>query len=111
VVDDAGERAELVLTTSRTGSSVVVAVAGELDAYSAPSLETLTARLQSEGCTAVTLDLSETTFVDSSALRTLLALHSDLETIGGDGLTLRAPSDAVSRLLTITGLTQHFTLS
>jgi anti-anti-sigma factor len=108
VVDDAGERAELELTTSRAGSSVVVGVAGELDAYSAPSLETLTASLRSEGCTTITLDLSQTTFVDSSALRTLLALHSELEKNGG-GLTLRAPSDAVSRLLTITGLTEHFT--
>jgi len=111
VVDDSGERAELGLTTTRDGTAAVIAVAGELDAYSAPSLEALAANLVSDGCNRLTLDLSGTTFIDSSALRTLLSLHTELGKGEGGGLTLQAPSDSVTRLLEITRLTEHFTVA
>jgi anti-anti-sigma factor len=107
VADDAADRADLVLTTQRDAGAAVVSVAGELDAYSAPSLEELAATLRSEGCVDLTLDLSQTTFVDSSGLRVLLALHN--ETASGSGrLVLQDPSDPVARLLAITGLSDHF---
>ena len=107
VADDSVERAELVLTTTRDGGAAVIGVVGELDAYSAPSLEELAAGLRADGCNDLTLDLSQTTFVDSSGLRVLLALHTDLAESPGR-LVLQDPSDPVSRLLSITGLTDHF---
>jgi anti-sigma B factor antagonist len=110
VVDDSAARAELVLTTTREGTSVLVAVAGELDAYSAPSLEDLTDDLRSNGCVRFTLDLSQTTFIDSSGLRSLVALHSKLAENGDGVLSLQAPSEPVTRLLLITGLGEHFTV-
>jgi anti-sigma B factor antagonist len=107
VADDSADRAELVLTTEREANAAVVGVAGELDAYSAPSLEELAAGLRADGCANLTLDLSQTTFVDSSGLRVLLALHN--ETTAGSGrLVIQNPSDPVARLLSITGLTDHF---
>jgi anti-sigma B factor antagonist len=109
VADDSAEQAELVLTTTRNGASVVVAVAGELDAYSAPALQELASSLRADGHTNFTLDLSRTTFIDSSGLRSLLALHGELGQ-GGE-LALQAPSDPVARLLAITGLTDHFTMT
>ena len=111
MADDAGERSDLALTTTREATSVLIAVAGELDAYSAPSLEALATSLRSEGCVDFTLDLSQTAFVDSSGLRTLVALHADLVTAGVGSLALQAPSDSVTRLLGITGLTEHFTIT
>jgi anti-anti-sigma factor len=107
VADDSPERADLVLTTSREAGAAVVGVDGELDAYSAPALEDLTASLRADGCHDLTLDLSQTTFVDSSGLRVLLALHTELSA-GPGRLAIQAPSDPVTRLLEITGLTRHF---
>jgi anti-sigma B factor antagonist len=111
VVDESADRAELLLTTKREGTSVLVAVAGELDAYSAPSLEALANDLRSNGCVQFTLDLSQTTFIDSSGLRSLVALHSKLAEKGDGRLALQAPSDPVTRLLRITGLGEHFTVT
>jgi anti-sigma B factor antagonist len=106
--DDSAERADLVLTTTREGTSVLVAVAGELDAYSAPSLEELADDLRTNGCVRFTLDLSQTTFIDSSGLRSLILLHEKLVENGAGRLALQAPSDPVTRLLRITGLGEHF---
>jgi anti-sigma B factor antagonist len=111
VTDESAGRAELVLTTTREGSAVLIAVAGELDAYSAPALESLATELRAGGAATFTLDLSQTSFIDSSGLRTLLALHARLAEPAAGGLVLRAPSDPVTRLLEITGLTEHFTVS
>jgi anti-sigma B factor antagonist len=111
VVDESAERPELALTTTRDDTSVLVAVTGELDAYSTPSLEGLVGSLQAEGCVNFTLDLSQTTFIDSSGLRALLALHTRLSEGATGGLALQSPSGPVTRLLTITGLTQHFRLT
>jgi anti-sigma B factor antagonist len=111
VAEDSAERAELVLTTTREGTSVLVAVVGELDAYSAPSLDELTSGLRADGYADFTLDLSQTTFIDSSGLRSLISLHTELAEGGNGDLALQAPSDPVARLLAITGLADHFTVT
>jgi anti-anti-sigma factor len=111
VADESAERAELVLTTTREGTSALIAVAGELDAYSVPALEELAAGLKADGHSHFTLDLSQTSFIDSSGLRALLGLHADIVGSGTGELVLKAPSDPVARLLAITGLTEHFTVS
>jgi anti-anti-sigma factor len=112
VADDSPERAELVLTTTREGAKVLIGVVGELDAHSAPSLEELAASLRADGCATFTLDMAGTSFIDSSGLRSLVTLHTALAEGGGGGsLTLQAPSDSVVRLLSITGLAEHFSVT
>jgi len=112
VSDDSGELGNLVLTTTtREGTAVLVAVAGELDAHSAPSLEELAAGLRSDGFLHFTLDLSQTTFIDSSGLRSLIDLQNQLKANGGGALVLQAPADPVTRLLRITGLGEHFAVT
>jgi anti-sigma B factor antagonist len=111
MTDDAAERPDLVLTTTREGTSALVAVAGELDAYSAPSLEALTDELRADGYVHFTLDLSHTTFIDSSGLRSLITLQSQVNESGTGGLVIQAPGDPVARLLRITGLGEHFTVT
>jgi len=110
VADDAVEPADLVLTTTREGTSVLVAVAGELDAHSAGSLDELAAELTDAGYVHVTLELSQTTFIDSSGLRSLVGLQNKLRKLAGE-LVLQAPTDPVTRLLRITGLGEHFTVN
>ena len=110
-MDDSAELGNLVLTTTREGTSVLVAVAGELDAHSAPSLEELATGLRSDGYVHFTLDLSQTTFIDSSGLRSLIELQNRLKENGGGALVLQAPADPVTRLLRITGLGEHFAVT
>lgn len=98
-----------MLATEREGEQAILVVRGELDAYSAPALEDHIARLLTDGQREVVLDLSQTTFLDSSGLRAILTAHRRIGEQGGK-LVLRHPSEPVLRLLEITGLTDHFPL-
>jgi anti-sigma B factor antagonist len=100
---------DLVLTTETEGDRSVIAIKGELDAYTAPGLEDQIASLVAAGTTTVVLDLSETGFLDSSGLRAILTAHRKLTGAQG-ALLLRGVSEPVTRLLEITGLTEHFRL-
>jgi anti-sigma B factor antagonist len=55
------------------------------------------------------LDLSAVDFIDSSGLRIVVNAHRELEGAGHRLVVTRA-SDAVTRLLEITGLTDHLHL-
>lgn len=109
MTDVGAEGQDLVLDTKRHGAAAIVRVEGELDAYSAPSLEDLGANLLAEGTTEIVLDLAGTTFLDSSGLRAILTLHRRIENDRGE-LALGNPSEPVLRLLEITGLTDHFVI-
>jgi anti-sigma B factor antagonist len=108
-VDEQVVGPDLVLATEREGDRAVLVVRGELDAYSAPGLEDQISRLLSDRMDAIVLDLSETGFLDSSGLRAILTAQRRL-TEGNGQLILRKPSEPVTRLLEITGLTDHFTV-
>ena len=98
---------DLVLTTETDGDRTVITIKGELDAYTAPAVEEQISKLISDRSRDIVLDLSQTGFLDSSGLRAILTAHRRLD--GEEGsLTLRAPSEPVTRLLEITGLTDHF---
>jgi anti-sigma B factor antagonist len=81
------------------------ALKGEIDAHTAPTLvhhfETLPAG-EGDFC----LDMSGVEFMDSSGLRVIIELHQRAEA-DSRRLVLRAPSQAVGRLLEISGLTEH----
>jgi anti-sigma B factor antagonist len=98
---------DLSLTTKRSGSRAVVHVKGDLDAFSAPSLEAEVAHLVAGNTRDVVFDLSATGFLDSSGLRALLVAERSVLDTGGT-ITLRDPSEPVQRLLEITGLSDHF---
>jgi anti-anti-sigma factor len=108
-VDEQVVGPDLVLRTETAGDRGVISIKGELDAYTAPGVEEQIAKLMAERITHVVLDLSETAFLDSSGLRAILTAHRKLGNEQGS-LTLRAPSEPVTRLLEITGLTGHFSV-
>jgi anti-sigma B factor antagonist len=108
-VDEQAVGPDLVLSVDVEQTRAVLAVRGELDAYSAPRLEEQISTLLREPIDSVVLDLSETGFLDSSGLRAILSAHRRL-TESDRQLELRAPSEPVTRLLEITGLTDHFTV-
>jgi len=98
---------DLSLTTKKNGSRAVVAVKGDLAAFSARNLEAEVAHLVAGKTSDVVFDLSGTGFLDSSGLRALLVAEREVMDHGGQ-ITLRAPSEPVQRLLEITGLSDHF---
>ena len=106
-MDDHAVGPDLSLSTDRAGSRAVITVKGELDAYSAPSLDEEASRLLADDVSELVLDLSATRFLDSSGLRAILTAQRRLADRDGQ-LALRAPSEPVRRLLDITGLTDHF---
>ncbi|HUI48390.1 MAG TPA: STAS domain-containing protein [Acidimicrobiia bacterium] len=100
---------DLSLHTNRAGTRAVVLIAGDLDAYSAATLEDEVSRLLADEVSELVFDLSGTGFLDSSGLRAILASEREISRHGGS-LVLQGPSDPVRRLLEITGLTDHFVL-
>lgn len=78
-----------------------LAVAGELDAYTAPALEgRLLASIAQDD---LRVDLSEVSFMDSTGIRVIVKVDNELRT-RDRALVIVRPSPAVLRLLQLTSL-------
>lgn len=97
---------DLDLKVEDTEAGQVIFVRGELDLASAPNLSKVLGEAATGGDQPVTLDLSEVTFIDSSALRALVLAGRDLAAKGRT-LQIGPRSEMVSRVLTMTSLDQH----
>jgi len=86
--------------------SAVLHVAGEVDIATSPHLLAEAARLAGAGGD-VRLDLTDVTFIDSSALGILVRIHNDLRR-RGDRLQLVAVSERVEQVLRLTALDRLF---
>jgi anti-sigma B factor antagonist len=92
------------------GRYCVVALAGELDAYTSCALRERLAAIGAEGSSArVVLDLAAVSFVASAGLGTLVWATKRLRARGGD-VVIKAPNAQVARLLEITGLRHILTI-
>lgn len=90
------------VTLVELDDEAVVEVAGEIDIVAQDRLRDVIGEARSTGRRLV-VDLSETTFMDSTGLRVLLeGWHGQTE--AGSEMVLRAPSPAVRTLLEITGV-------
>lgn len=97
----------LTVTVSEDDPSVIVVV-GQIDSHTATALdEALDA---APSAASVSVDLSEVSFVDSSGLRVLVRAHKRLAD-GGGALTLVKPSQPVTRLLDMTGLSSELAIT
>jgi len=92
------------LRSSLNDDALIVEVVGEIDMATAPELSTAISAA-AEGVERVVVDLTEVTFLDSSALNALV--HSQRELADREiGLRLVSPSDrVVRRVFEITQLT------
>ena len=75
---------------------------GELDIATAPELVDLLARLRHYGH-AVTVDLAEVTFMDSTGLTTLMDARKQADSNGWQ-FSVRRPSHAVKRVFELAGV-------
>ena len=84
---------------------VRVIARGEIDAATAPQLAESMDEAFARGTGAVALDFADITFVDSSGLRVIVALHRRAVD-AGRSVVVVAASAAVRRIFEITGLTE-----
>jgi anti-sigma B factor antagonist len=93
----------------RNGSSVVVAVSGELDLASGPELETELELINGTETEMLILDLRQLEFMDSTGLSILVRAQQRLGTEGCD-MSLVRGSAQVQRLLDLTGVAERLRL-
>lgn len=98
---------ELDLSTTREGLCAVVSVGGEIDPGTAKELSDAALTAMQEIGPSLVLDLSGVTFMDSTGLKVLLAVHQRAQLAGGR-LVLAAATRSVQRVVSITGLDETF---
>jgi anti-sigma B factor antagonist len=97
-------KADFALTPVRVSAQAyVLEVDGELDLYTAPRLSSQVGEIIALGATSLVVDLTETTFVDSTALHILLDAKKRIRAEGGD-LVVVCPSPHVRRIFEVTGV-------
>jgi anti-sigma B factor antagonist len=87
----------------------VVAVTGEIDLFTAPEFKQRMSRPIDEGVRRLVVDLSNTTFIDSSSLGVLIGAHRRLKQRNGS-LVVVCDNDTIVKTFKITGLDGVFTL-
>lgn len=90
-----------------SGQRPVLSVAGDVDLHSAPVLRDRLTALAGGAGVRVTVDLSETTFLDSMALGVLLGAKKRLAGVGGE-LELVVSTPEILRVFEITMLDRVF---
>jgi anti-sigma B factor antagonist len=101
---------ELGMTTEETGNGVaVIALSGELDLYTCPEFKEELLRVIGDGTTLVVVDLTQTTFIDSTALGVLIRGVERLKT--DDGRLVVACADPnIVKVFEVTGLNRVFSV-
>jgi anti-sigma B factor antagonist len=94
---------ELSLESKTVDGQTVLAVQGEVDVYSAPTLRDRLTDLIDSGERTVIVDLSDVGFLDSTGLGTLVAGLKRAQELGGM-LPLVCRTDRILKLFRITGL-------
>lgn len=84
-----------------------VVLSGEVDLYTAPELKGELARLLELGATHVVVDMTTTTYIDSTTLGVLLGALKRLRPNGGE-LALVCPERNIRKVFEITSLDRVF---
>ena len=87
----------------------VLAVRGEIDLFTAPELKQVLAESIEAGRVRIIVDLTDTTFLDSTALGVLIGAVKRLRSRDG-ALAIVNIDDNIAKTFEITGLDQIFTI-
>ena len=90
-------------------STYVIALAGEVDLYTAPEFKQQLLDVIGEGGTEVVVDFSDTTFIDSTTLGVLVGGVKRLRAQDGR-LSLVCSDRNIRKIFEITGLDRVFTI-
>src|SRR5579863_5552737 len=101
---------ELEISTADLGAGVAtVAVAGEVDLYTAPALKAALRETIDAGARGVLVDLSDATFIDSTTLGVLMGAVKRLRPAGGE-LTIVCRDPNIRKIFEITLLDRIFNI-
>jgi anti-sigma B factor antagonist len=101
---------EFEIEDRRAGEDThIVAVTGEIDLFTAPEFKQRMSRPIDDGVRRLIVDLSATTFIDSSSLGVLIGAHRRLKQRDGR-LVVVCDNDAIVKTFKITGLDGVFAL-
>lgn len=96
----------LELTTDMNGTTVRLALAGELDIASAERVERELERIELDAPATIVLDLRALTFLDSTGLRIIVAADARAREQARRLVVIQGP-DAVQRILHMTRLDER----
>ncbi|MEY2516274.1 MAG: anti-sigma factor antagonist [bacterium] len=97
------ELGSLSMRSHRDGDVHTIALDGEVDIATAGHVEHELQRAEASDATAIVLDLSELSFIDSTGIR-MLVMADARDRADGRRLALRRPPDAVLRVLHLAGI-------
>jgi anti-sigma B factor antagonist len=98
-----------VRTERLSPAASVIALAGEVDLYTAPEFKQRLLEAIAQGATRVVVDLSDTTFIDSTALGVLVGAVKRLREHDGR-LALVCNDRNIAKIFEITGLDRVFAI-
>ncbi len=101
--------AEFEVTGSDQPGVAVLAVRGEIDVATAPEFHASLSDLIAEGPEVVMVDLRAVSFIDSTGLGVLVGAEKEMRE-GGRDLRLVVTQPQITRLLSLTGLDEVFTV-
>jgi anti-sigma B factor antagonist len=93
------------------GGICVLAVEGELDIDSAAKFKEELNQPRAADCRKIVLDLSQVTFIDSTALGVLVGVNYERRLVAGDGLVMAGLQPGVLKVLEVTGLLGSFDIT
>ena len=97
------------LSNADSGNVMIVSVKGRVDSATAPALENHLKSLISNGWVQLVLNLSDTEYMSSAGLRTLVSTSKTVKADSGD-LRLCNPSQRVAEVMRLAGLLNVFTI-
>jgi anti-sigma B factor antagonist len=89
---------------TRDGDLAIVAMGGELDYEASPQLRARLVGAIKAGGRRLVLDLSDVTFIDSTAIGVLAGTVARLDDAGGGSLAVVSTNEKVLQIFEITGL-------
>ena len=98
-----------IKTEQLDGDGHVIALSGEVDLYTAPEFKQQLLEVIGQGATHVVVDLSDTTFIDSTTLGVLLSGVKRLRPVGGE-LAVVCTDRNIRKIFEITLLDRVFSI-
>ena len=95
---------------SSDGDSAILVMGGELDYEVSPQIKARLVGAIKAGSRRLVLDLSEVTFIDSTAIGVLAGTVARLDDVGGGSLAVVSTHEKVLQIFEITGLDSVITV-
>lgn len=98
---------ELDIATQRDGATCRIAVTGEVDVYTSPTLKSHIVDAVNDGCTDLVVDLEGVGFIDSSGLGVLVSGLRRVKEQSGS-MRIICTKEGILKIFRITGLDKVF---